>query len=70
MFSNGGVKLQLLKHDAEVSSSCDWICERFGAGLYRNAPDTPYLVRKSACPIANDPCGARAPFLVLGVSRI
>ena len=55
---NGGVKLQLLTHDAEASSSCDWIHERYGAGLYFNAADTPHLVRKSACPIANAFSGA------------
>jgi len=50
---NGGIRLQLLTHDAEASSSCDWIHERYGAGLYFNAADTPHMVRKSACPIAN-----------------
>lgn len=55
---SGGVKLQLLTHDAEASSSCDWIYDRYGAGLYFNAADTPHLVLKSACPIANAFSGA------------
>jgi len=55
---SGGIKLQLLTHDAEASSSCDWVHERYGAGLYCNAADTPHLVRKTRCPIANAFSGA------------
>jgi glyoxylase-like metal-dependent hydrolase (beta-lactamase superfamily II) len=49
----GGIKLQLLTHDAEASASCDWIHQRFGAGLYFHSADTPHLVRKTSCPIAH-----------------
>jgi glyoxylase-like metal-dependent hydrolase (beta-lactamase superfamily II) len=55
---SGGIKLQLLTHDAEASSSCDWVHERYGAGLYLNAADTPHLVRKTRCPIAKVFSGA------------
>jgi glyoxylase-like metal-dependent hydrolase (beta-lactamase superfamily II) len=49
----GGIKLQMLTHDAEASASCEWIQRRFGAGLYVHSADTPHLVRKTSCPIAH-----------------
>ena len=42
-----GVKLQVLTHDAEASSSCEWIHDRFGAGLYLVRVVAPDLGGKS-----------------------
>src|SRR5215472_7645483 len=49
----GGIALQILTHDAEASSSCEWIHQRFGAGLYFHSSDTPHVARKTKCPIAH-----------------
>jgi glyoxylase-like metal-dependent hydrolase (beta-lactamase superfamily II) len=49
---HGGIKLQVLTHDAEASASCEWVHQRYGAGLYFHAADTPHLKRKTRCPIA------------------
>ena len=55
-----GVKLQVLTHDAEASSSCEWIHDRFGAGLYLHDSDAPQVKRKTKCPIAHTfPSGHR-----------
>ena len=50
---HGGIKLQVLTHDAEASSSCEWIHQRFGAGLYVHDSDAPQVARKTRCPIAH-----------------
>jgi len=50
---HGGIKLQVLTHDAEASSSCEWINERFGAGIYVHSSDLPKLARKTRCPVAH-----------------
>ena len=47
----GGIKLQLLTHDAEASPSCEWVHERFGAGLYFHSLDAPQVARKTKCPV-------------------
>src|SRR5215469_714159 len=49
---SGGIALQVLTHDAEASKSCDWMYQRFRAGLYLHASDLPNVVRKSTCPVA------------------
>ena len=48
---HGGIKLQVLTHDAEASASCEWVHQRFGAGLYFHGADMPHLKRKTRCPI-------------------
>jgi glyoxylase-like metal-dependent hydrolase (beta-lactamase superfamily II) len=50
---HGGIKLQILTHDAEASSSCDWIYQRFGSGLYVHSSDAPQVAHKTRCPIAH-----------------
>lgn len=50
---HGGIRLQLLTHDTEAPSSCEWIHQRFGAGLYFHSSDAPHVARKSRCPIAH-----------------
>ena len=50
---HGGIKLQVLTHDAEASASCEWVHQRFGAGLYFHASDAPHVARKTRCPIAH-----------------
>ena len=47
----GGIKLQLLTHDAEASPSCEWVHQRFGAGLYFHSSDAPQVTRKTNCPV-------------------
>jgi hypothetical protein len=50
---HGGVRLQVLTHDAEASSSCEWINERFGAGIYVHNSDLPHVTRKTRCPVTH-----------------
>lgn len=50
---HGGIRLQLLTHDAEASASCEWLHQRFGAGLYLHGSDAPRIARKTRCPIAH-----------------
>lgn len=50
---HGGIGLQLLTHGAEASASCEWIHQRFGAGLYFHSSDAPHVARKTRCPIAH-----------------
>lgn len=49
---HGGIKLQLLTHDAEASASCEWVQQCYGAGLYFHVADTPHLKQKTKCPIS------------------
>jgi glyoxylase-like metal-dependent hydrolase (beta-lactamase superfamily II) len=49
---HGGIRLQLLTHGAEASASCEWIHQRFGAGLYFHSSDAPPVARKTPCPVA------------------
>lgn len=49
---HGGIKLQILTHGAEASSTCEWIHQRYGAGLYFHHADKPHVLRKTKCPIA------------------
>ncbi len=51
--AHGGIKLQLLTHDAEASAACEWIHQRFGAGLYVHASDAPTAAHRTRCPIAH-----------------
>jgi len=50
---HGGIKLQVLTHDAEASASCEWVHQHFGAGLYLHASDAPRVARKTRCPVAH-----------------
>jgi glyoxylase-like metal-dependent hydrolase (beta-lactamase superfamily II) len=50
---HGGIKLQVLTHDAEASPSCEWINDRFGAAIYVHSSDFPRVTRKTRCPIAH-----------------
>ena len=50
---HGGIRLQLLTHGAEASASCEWIHQRFGAGLYFHSSDAPDVARKTRCPVAH-----------------
>ena len=49
---HGGIKLQLLTHDAEASASCEWVQQCYGAGLYFHVADKPHLKQKTKCPIS------------------
>jgi hypothetical protein len=48
----GGITLQILTHDAEASRSCEWVHQRFGAGLYFHSSDASHVARKTKCPVA------------------
>ena len=49
---HGGIRLQILTHDAEASASCQWINERFGAGIYVHSSDARNLAARTRCPVA------------------
>ena len=48
---HGGLRLQMLTHDAEASASCQWINERFGAGIYVHSSDAHNLTARTRCPV-------------------